>query len=234
MINKKVFEDDLISGMQRELAKKDIKQGMNDLSKAVDYLHSAMDILEDNGMSSKANQILKVLYKIANPDFDRNVMKVPSMKELMNQGLSKYDLHNYTKNEASRAKFNKVLYEMGFTPNQIASYLGKDQFMTLEEVNELYQDPSFNINRLVTDTLRDQEPTPKEFNISSLANLHDPHIKGLTSDKMIKNLKEHGTVFNMADDNASDDLLNADLNDNLLEVTDQDLDPSEMDFEDEI
>jgi hypothetical protein len=59
-----------------------------------------------------------------------------------------------------------------------------------------------------------------------VANDADPHTKGLNSDKMVKNLLDHGTVFNMADDQ---DLLNADVGENL-EVTDD----SDMDFEDEL
>ncbi|MGE3319975.1 MAG: hypothetical protein AB7I18_11840 [Candidatus Berkiella sp.] len=39
----------------------------------------------------------------------------------------------------------------------------------------------------------------------------DGHTKGLTSEKMVNNLKNHGTVFNMADDHNSEDLLNADI-----------------------
>lgn len=61
----------------------------------------------------------------------------------------------------------------------------------------------------------------------------DPHTKGLTPDKMVKNLLNHGTEFNMTDDNDNDDLLNLDLGDDELQVSDLELLP-EMDFEDEI
>lgn len=61
----------------------------------------------------------------------------------------------------------------------------------------------------------------------------DHATKGLTPQKMIQNLLHHGTEFNMADDNASDDLLNADIDDKSLEVNEKN--PlHEMDFEDEI
>ena len=56
----------------------------------------------------------------------------------------------------------------------------------------------------------------------------DKHTKGLTPEKMVKNLKEHGTVFNM-DKNDNDE--------DILEVSDSDEidleDDSEDDFEDE-
>lgn len=58
----------------------------------------------------------------------------------------------------------------------------------------------------------------------------DKHTKGLTPEKMVNNLKNHGTVFNMANDGKSNDLLNADLGEGL-EVLEKD--PEIEDFEDE-
>ena len=150
MIKKSVFEDELIAGMQRELGAKRIKQGMQDLDKAVDYLQSAVDIFEDAGMKTAANHILGILIKIANePD-----------------------------NQDAKSKPHKP-----------------------------------------------KNPT----------RISDSHTKGLTPEKMVENLKHHGIVFNLADDNAADAeaLLNNEIND-TLEVSDQDLNISEMDFEDEI
>lgn len=54
----------------------------------------------------------------------------------------------------------------------------------------------------------------------------DRHTKNLTSKKMIKNLKDHGTVFNMADTNLADDLLAQELefeDENNAEYTHPDL-----------
>lgn len=60
----------------------------------------------------------------------------------------------------------------------------------------------------------------------------DHHTKGLTSDKMVSNLKNHGTVFNLSDDSqAADDFLNAEVGD--LEVSEKDLGSDLQDFEDE-
>ena len=51
---------------------------------------------------------------------------------------------------------------------------------------------------------------------------------GLTSAKMVENLKDHGTVFNLNDHNKADDLLNAEISeDDELVVGD------DHDFEDE-
>jgi hypothetical protein len=101
---------------------------------------------------------------------------------------------------------------------------------------------------------------PPELKFKSTAGKSDKHTNKLTSEKMIANLKNHGTVFNMADDgmdindtnfdpeiaaildgNDADDLYNTDLQnaedlldidlvDDVLEVTDPQ--PLE-DFEDE-
>ncbi len=128
MIKKSVFEEELIAGMQKELIKTASNQETENLGKAVDYLNSAIEIFEDAGLSTQANQVLKIISKIA------------------------------------------------------------------------------------TET--------------------DSHTKGLTSDKMVANLKNHGTVFNLSDDGqAADDMLNAEVGD--LEVSEKDLGSDLQDFEDE-
>ncbi len=141
MIKKALFEDELIAGMQRELQAHEKKQGMENLVKAADYLHSAMDILEEAGLTVQAEGIFKILSKIA-------------------------------------AEAHKP-------------------------------------------------PHPK-----NPLNIHDPHTKGLTPEKQVKNILDHGTQFNMADDGSADDLLNADIMDEGLEVAEKD--QPEMDFEDEV
>jgi hypothetical protein len=62
--------------------------------------------------------------------------------------------------------------------------------------------------------------------------VHDPHIKGLTPERMVENLKHHGIVFNMTDDDKADTLLDVDLDDdNNLEVIEEN--PLDKSFEDE-
>ena len=121
-------ESEIIAGMQKELIKTASNQETANLGKAVDYLNSAIEIFEDAGLSVQANQVLKIIFKIA-AETDR-------------------------------------------------------------------------------------------------------HTKGLTSDKMVNNLKNHGTVFNLSDDGqAADDMLNAEVGD--LEVSEKDLGSDLQDFEDE-
>lgn len=144
MIKKAVFEDDLINGMQRELQSYDKNQGMKNLVTAVDHLHSAMEILEESGLTAQANKILDILSKIAADEQDAK---------------------------------------------------GKPR--------------------------KPKDPTA----------ISNGHTHGLTSERMLENLKQHGTVFNMADDGAADDLLNLEINDKELEVTDGS--SYQKDFEDE-
>jgi hypothetical protein len=69
MIKKSVFENDLIFGMQRELTNNFEKTAaMENLPKAADYVQAAMEIFEEMGLISQANQLLNVLQKIAEED----------------------------------------------------------------------------------------------------------------------------------------------------------------------
>ncbi len=127
-MKKSLFADELATGMMNELKPEIVKQASVNLVKAVDYLNTDFEILDEAGFKSQADKILDILNKIGN---------------------------------------------------------------------------------------------------------NDTHTKGLTSEKMVKNLLDHGTEFNMADDGQSDDLLNLDVMDDGLEVS-EDKDGPEMDFEDEI
>ena len=139
MIKKSVFEEELVAGMHQELIKNATNQDTSDLGQAVEYLNSAIDILEDTGMSAQADQVLHILMKIAT---DTNDAKKP-------------------------------------------------------------KDPR---------------------------HISDRHTKGLSSEKMVSNLKHHGTVFNMADDGKADDLLDLDMGDAGLQVSE---DNETETFEDE-
>lgn len=121
---KSVFESELVAGMQDTLIKQANNQNLDNLEQAVDHLNSAIDIFESEGLTSKADKILNILYKIAK-----------------------------------------------------------------------------------------SKKTKKPHAVS------DAHTKGLTSEKMIENLKHHGTEFNMADISFDDDLdLDVDDNFNIDEV----------------
>src|SRR5574337_1176729 len=66
MIKKSVHENDLIHGMQRNLQSNEKNQGIENLDKAVDYLHAATEILEEAGFITQADKILNILEKLAN------------------------------------------------------------------------------------------------------------------------------------------------------------------------
>ena len=138
MINKKIFEEEILTNMDQSLNSPLVKSASNKLETAVEYLNSAAEIFEDMGLTKNADEVLEVLISIAK--------------------------HKKLKN-----------------PTKIS----------------------------------------------------DKHTKGLTPDKMVKNLLDHGTEFNMADDGQVDDLLNLDINDADLEVLEDEI-LSDMDFEDEV
>lgn len=145
MIKKSVHEADLIAGMQRELAAQDKTQGISNLAQAAEYLNAAIEIFEEAGMAAKADQVLAIMYKIAEDEHE-------------------------AKNRPNKPK----------------------------------------------------NPTT----------ISDSHTKGLTPERMVENLKNHGIVFNMADDGAAaDDLLDLDIDDKALEITDGA--SYQKDFEDE-
>ena len=76
-----------------------------------------------------------------------------------------------------------------------------------------------------------QEAKPDQQETHVKHKSHDPYTQGLTSEQMENNYKEHGWAFPVHDKNKSDDLLEADVGDDELTVTDQ---TSMHDFEDEI
>jgi len=137
MIKKSVFEDELISGMQRELRTHDQKQGFANLDKAVDYLNSAVQILEDSGMTAKADSVLRILAKIATRH-DSNVKEMPSIKTLMDNGVTMEDLKNAGKGDAfSKARINTAFRRLGFTDKEISHLIGHHNLMGEKEAAEL-------------------------------------------------------------------------------------------------
>lgn len=94
----------------------------------------------------------------------------------------------------------------------------------MKETDELL-DPERSFSKMwdwMQDPTKPTEGEPispgQDITFESIAD--DAPSKGLTSEKMLNNLKNHGTVFNMADDGA--DLLNADIVEEPLEVTEGD------------
>jgi hypothetical protein len=140
-MTKKNFEDELIHGMQRELRGHDKNQGMDNLVKAAEYLHSAMDILEENGLSKSADQILNILSKIA-VKHDSNVREMPSLRKLMEHGVSEDDLKDLPRGSSiSKARVNTAFRSLGYTDKEIASIIGKHNLMGEEEAHDILNGP---------------------------------------------------------------------------------------------
>lgn len=245
MIKKSVFEDEIISGMQRELQPL-VKQASSDLVKAADYLNAAFEIFEEAGLTAQADRILDILGKIASS----KVQKLPAIQVLLDAGVTEKDFLEFGQgSQFAKAKINKALRDAGYKDHDIANFIGKDNVLPEKDVEEL--GPASSLNRILKMVQDPVAAIPgsktinpgEEVSIESLASKHkkpkdprkisDPHTRGLTPDKMVKNLLHHGTEFNMADDGSADDLLNLEINNDGLEVTENNLNP-EMDFEDEI
>ncbi len=245
MIKKPVFENELIFGMQQELAGFEKTAASNDLIKAADYLHAALEIFEEAGMTVHADNILDILTKIAIRH--SNVTKMPALQVLFDAGVTQEDFKNFGKGQPfAKIKINQALKKAGLTEDQIAEIIGKENVITDKDIEEY--GPSSSLGRILRMIEEPEGPVPEskelhpgeEVKIESLAFQHkhpkdprkisDRHTKGLTPEKQVKNLLDHGTQFNLADD--GNDLLNLEINDGL-EVTEDKTNP-EMDFEDEI
>jgi hypothetical protein len=228
MINKKVFEDDLIAGMQQEL-RKQASAEQPDLVKAGECLHAALDILEEVGLQSSADQVLGILTKIAIGHSSKHIQKMPSLQMLIENGMTPEDLKAFGKGDkGAMAKMNAVLRKMGLGDAEIAQLIGKHNLVpeheakTYEKFMGWMQDPT---------TLDEGPAQPGQtVDIKSLAakprqpkrpdKVNDYHTKNLTPEKMIENLKHHGTEFNMAKDGIVADISNANFDPELAEALD--------------
>ena len=214
---KKVFEDDLISGMQQELRKQASEEVPN-LSKAAECLHTALEIFEEQGMTARADQVLQLLENInrAPAPTVKKAAKIHSLQQLMEAGVTQRDLREFKKNNPMAiAKLNLTLRRLGLSDHEVAKYLGPNRVMS-EEMALKALSPNHPSSLLEFESLAPvSEPSDKggellEFKSSLAASkkkvLSDRHTKGLTPNKSVSNYKKHGTPFNMADDNCAIDL----------------------------
>lgn len=215
-MNKKVFEDDLISGMQHEL-RKQASEETPSLVTAAECLHSALEIFEDVGLKKQASQILNLLSKMAQ-SHKHHTQKMPSIDKLMEAGLTQHDLREFSKGSpVAKAKFNIVLRSMGYSDTDIAHFIGAGNFMTDKDAKEI-MDPNRSFGKIWQWTQDPNAPLDpnqiqpgENIEFTSLAKktpsrpdrISDRYTKGLTPERMIANLKNHGTEFNMADDDMS-------------------------------
>lgn len=213
-MSKSLFEDELISGMENQLRKQAAADKPAALSKAAECLHAALEIFEEHGMTARADQVLKLLQKLAQThEARRDVQQMPSMKSLMEAGLTQRDMMESTKgNPIALAKFNLILRNMGLNDHMIGKFIGVPNVMSEETAEHILKS-----NSLSTDVKWESQKSPEPLGVdpgkmlefNSLAqkkrsNLKDRHTGGLTSEKMTKNLKEHGHPMNLADDCAVD------------------------------
>lgn len=194
-MTKNSFENELMLGMQREMQPYLKKQGMNSLVKAADYLSAASEILEEAGLSAQADQVLRILGKIAladeaaakdSPEFYEKMLK------WMEEPSAPIDPENPQAGE-----------ELSFT--------------SLKDPEELKE---IEFNSLLNK--RKELPSSADLSFESIAG-----ELGLSSEQMVKNLAEHGTM--LVDDSDADDLLNVEIDEKPLQVSENDL---EKTFED--
>lgn len=253
MIKKNLFADELAAGMERELQPFEKKAAATSLVDAVDYLHSAVEIFEEAGMTAKADQVLAILAKIAT--HGTHVRQMPNMKALMQAGVTIEDIKaSGLGDPMARARLNLALRRLNLSDKEIGEFVGHKNLMTEQEaktlldperaygkINEWFKDPAQPVDptdlkpneaiefNSMTHSNNAGPAKPNEIVFKSLL-ATDSHSNGLTSEKMVANLKNHGTVFNMADDGKADDFLDLDINDAAMEVFDEA--PEDKTFED--
>jgi antitoxin component of RelBE/YafQ-DinJ toxin-antitoxin module len=202
MIKKSVFENEIINNMQRNLTESSIEEGMYSVDKAVDYLNSAIDVFEDLGMYSKADQILNILSKIASYKVITKMPSIAAVKQaLMQHGLDLKDIDILSKettfeNLSTKKKIVKILKELGLSDENIVQNFGEK---ALEDVELSFESLSPKDNSKENEFVFESMADKKNKKVS------DPHTKKLNSKKMIENLLHHGTEFNLSDDDILED-----------------------------
>lgn len=233
---------DLISGMQAELRKQASKE-VPDLVKAAECLHNALEIFESAGLQSRANDVIRLLQKIAQAHTkEKPVQEMPTVKTLMEAGITERDLKEFSRGSPiAKAKFNVVLRGLGLSDHMIGKFIGTANVMSDEDAKAV-ADPTRSFSKMwnwVKDPNAPTDPAKIEpgqtLEFESIAQKktlkNDRHTKGLTPEKMVANLKDHGTEFNLADilyhsKNIGRDDVDPELAD-LLDIESFDIDASD-------
>lgn len=227
---KSVFESELVDGMHKGLIKQANNQEVDNLTQAVDYLNSAIDIFENQGLTIQADKVLNLLVKIANRK-NTNVQKLLSFQPLKNYLKELKFPETYFDillKESFINKNSKMLHELKRLMYQVPEYKGnEDQINAMidsayKEIEEDY--PVFEMRSLMQPEFKNITMPPTNdpsFTLTSIGKKHkrqdnimNSHTKNLTPEKMIENLKHHGTMFDMVDLSFDDDL-DLDIDDNL-------------------
>ncbi len=211
-MSKKYLSSELASEMEKVLIKKANNVDDSNLENAVNYLNSAIDILEDAGLSSKANKVLKVLQKLAYSEDELLPYEDNSLEEKIK--LARLG------NKDAIVEITTLLSREGYSQETIKEILKPEISESI--VEDISDEPVSEIDTMITEASRKRPRNPEKVS--------DRHTKNLNPKRMVKNLKGHGTVFNMADISYSnDDLLDLDI-----DVEDPDFTSSDSDltFED--
>jgi hypothetical protein len=227
--------EDLASSMAANLQNLTKNASKNELESGKGYLKEAQKILTSLGLKKSAFKISNLIEKMAQEKKHHAVMSLPSVAQLMEAGLEIKDFEKMNKGDIhSRAKINKTLWDLGLSQKEIIDSIGTKNFMRKEDAN-LFFNPTSSSSRILRMIQNPLSKNPNKIEEGDEISLHsvaeDSHTKGLSSEKQLKNLLDHGTQFNLADDRA--DLLELDVNDADLEVLEKELE-SELGFEDEI
>jgi len=126
--------------MDYELAKTANNHDFSDLNQAVDYLNSAIDVLENSGFTTHADALLNVLQKIASFEKSKALMQMPSLQfyqETAALGFDIYRILRLTKSKSemianqNKAILNNLVRSEG-SKIRIAAILNKN----VEDLNE--------------------------------------------------------------------------------------------------
>lgn len=212
MIKKSLFEEELIHGMQRELQSHEKKQGMASLVQAAEYLHSAAEIFEEAGMTEKADQVIRILGRIVLADKKKKEEEDSSKaddNDIHHKSKHEKDFYEkmmeWIKNPATPVdpKNPQPGEEIVLTPVPPALRPGSEiKMQSLMEPKELPKGDDLVFQSIAQELglVDDNDAKGKPRKPKNPTNVSDRHTKGLTPEKMVENLKHHGTEFNMADD----------------------------------
>ncbi len=222
MIKKSVFEDELIAGMQRELQPFQKKAAVNDLVKAADYLHSAVEILEEAGMTAKADQVLSILAKLAHGEGSEKIEKMieESLDPMEMGGDEPLDMESFkplsiTERMSLKPKEPEFLE---VDDNDTKGKRDKDFYNeVMRQVKEEDENPEPEIIEFKSLMEPKALPPGEELVFKSIA-----QELGLIDDNDAKPRKPKDPTkvyVPKADDALADDLLDLEISENPIEVT---------------
>jgi len=147
MVKKSLFEQELVTGMQREL-RKQASTETPDLAKAAECLHAALEIFEEAGLRSQANALLKLMEKIAAERKTKAVERLIDIGELMRAGATSRDIRGMQSGDLpSRARVMLAAHGAGlWSDHELRKFFGS-QYMSKEDA-EQFLDPNRNFGKM--------------------------------------------------------------------------------------